>query len=358
MAMTQEQFDELVQRLEREALDDPGRYRLRLGALASLGYLYVIGVLLVLIGAVALLAYLLIANRSSSFVIVKLLIPIVVLIGVVLRAMWVRLEAPRGLELEPREHPKLFAAIEKVRRAAKAPRADVVLLTNELNAAIVQVARLGMFGWQKNYLILGLPLMQLMGPSEFLAVLAHEFGHLSGAHGRFGAWIYRVRAGWARLNERLQQERHWGSFLFVPFFGWFAPKFAAWSFVQARQQEYEADRVAAESVGALPLANALVRLDLKSAELDQHYWPSRSASPRCARRPPCPSRSRRPPPRCSWATGCPGSPAISTPSGGRPSHRGGRSATSTCRKAGSASTGCVAGPRTSSATTSSSHWPS
>lgn len=273
MAMSQDQFDALVAELEDLAEQNPGLYKLRLGAFASLGYLYIIGVLAVLLGVVAALAFFVIGSGSGGSALLKLGIPVIVLVGVVVRALRVRIDAPTGFELKPAERPRLFATIDEVRRAAKAPPAHVVLMTGELNAAIVQVPKLGLLGWQKNHLILGLPLMQLMTLDEFKAVLAHEFGHLSGAHGRFGAWIYRIREGWARLNERLQQEKHWGSFLFVPFFGWFAPKFAAWSFVQARAQEYEADRVAAESIGAKPLAHALIRLDLKSRELDQDFWP-------------------------------------------------------------------------------------
>ena len=74
-----------------------------------------------------------------------------------------------------------------------------MLLTGDFNAAIVQHPRFGIFGGTRNYLMLGLPLMQSLSPAEFQAVVAHEFGHLWGAHGRFGAWIYRLRTGWARL---------------------------------------------------------------------------------------------------------------------------------------------------------------
>jgi Zn-dependent protease with chaperone function len=286
--MTQEQFEALVGDLEDQADRNPGLYRLKLGAFASLGYVYIVGILGLLIGAVAGLGYVVVTGGSGGLAFAKIAFPVLILVGVVLKALWVRLDPPAGFEMKPAERRRLFATIEEVREAVKAPPVHKVLLTNELNAAVVQVPRLGLFGWQKNYLILGLPLMQLMTFDEFKAVLAHEFGHLSGAHGRFGAWIYRIREGWARLNERLQQERHWGSFLFVPFFGWFAPKFAAYSFVQARQQEYEADRAAAEAIGAPALANALIRLDLKGRELNQHFWPDiyarteREASPTAA----------------------------------------------------------------------------
>jgi Zn-dependent protease with chaperone function len=272
MAITQEQFDELVGRLERDAERNPGLYKLKLGAFATLGYAYIATVLLGLLGVAGAIVAAIVVGKGA--ILFKLVIPLVVLMGLVVKSLWVKLEAPHGMRLARRDQPRLFAAIEEIRRAAKAPRAHEVLLTNDLNAAIVQVPRLGLFGWQKNYLILGLPLLQMLSLDEVKAVLAHEFGHLSGAHGRFGAWIYRVREGWARVNSSLQQAEHWGRFLFVPFFNWYAPKFAAYSFVQARQQEYEADSLAAETVGAEPLARALVRLKLKVDDLERQYWPS------------------------------------------------------------------------------------
>ncbi len=274
MAFSDEQFDELVARLERDAARHPRLYSFRLGAFASLGYLYVFGILACLLVVIGLLLASLRYGGGLLLLVKKLVVPLGILIWVVMRSMWVRLEAPPGLELTRKDYPDLFAMLDNLRRATQAPAVHTVLLNADLNAAVVQVPRLGMFGWQKNYLVLGLPLMQLLPMEEFRSVLAHEFGHLSGAHGRFGAWIYRVRAAWATLAETLQQERHWGSFMFVPFFSWFAPQFAAFSFVKARQQEYEADRLAAETVGPQHMANALIRVSIKGQDLGEHYWPS------------------------------------------------------------------------------------
>lgn len=271
--MKQADFDELVARLERAADADPRAYHLKLGAFAALGYLYVLTILLLLVALVgSLVAW--IVYGKGAFLALKLAIPVVVLIGLVARALWVRLEAPEGIEASRSSFPQLFATIDEVRAATRAPPAHVVLLNSAFNAAVVQVPRLGLFGWQRNYLLLGLPLMQQLSVEEFKAVLAHEFGHLSGAHGRFGAWIYRVRVFWDRIATTLQEQQHWGSFLFVPFFSWYAPKFAAWSFVKARQQEYEADRLAAETSGTRSIASALVRIQLKGEEIDTRFWPA------------------------------------------------------------------------------------
>lgn len=271
MRVNQEQYEALVERLEQQAEHSPRIYRAKLGAMALLGYGYIAGVLTLLLVAVALLA-LLAVQRSGAMIALKLGIVLVPLIWAVVRAMSVRLEPPSGKELFREDAPELFACIEEVRAKACAPQAHKVLITDDFNAAVVQHPRLGIFGWPRNYLILGLPLMQALDLQEFRAVLGHEFGHLSGAHGKFGAWIYRLRAGWGRLTHALEQDDHWGKVLFVPFFKWYAPAFSALSFVQARRQEYEADRVAAAVANERTAGQALIRVHLQSRFLNRKYW--------------------------------------------------------------------------------------
>jgi Zn-dependent protease with chaperone function len=272
--MTQEEFETLVRRLELDAETHPSAYRRKLGALALLGYGYIIGVLVLLFGGVFLFGWLATVYHGVLLLLKKVGWALLVLIYVVLRAMWVKFEPPQGWKLARRDYPQLFQVVDEVRAKARAPRVHHVLLTNDFNAAVAQYPRFGIFGGVRNYLILGLPLMQALSPEEFKAVMAHEFGHLSGAHGRFGAWIYRLRMGWVRLLVALEQNQHWGSALFTRFFSWYAPLFQAYSFVQARQQEYEADRVSVEAVGAGAAASALLRVNLQGDFIGEAFWPS------------------------------------------------------------------------------------
>ena len=276
--MTQEDFERaafrsLVQRLEQEAAANPIAYRRKLGALAFLGYGYIAVALTLLIGGAALIVWGA-AVSHALLLLGKVGWALLALIYLVLRAMWVRLEPPQGRVLTSRECPVLFHLIEELRDKGRAPRVDRVLLTGDFNAAIVQHPRFGIFGGTRNYLLLGLPLMQSLTPAEFQAVVAHEFGHLSGAHGRFGAWIYRLRTGWARLLYALQANNHWGAALFTRFFNWYAPLFSAYSFVQARQQEYEADLMSVAAVGRDATASALLRVNSQGEFLGETFWPA------------------------------------------------------------------------------------
>ncbi|HEX8361280.1 MAG TPA: M48 family metallopeptidase [Longimicrobium sp.] len=268
------EFEAYVARLERVARANPRRYRTRVLLFGALGYVYVFAVLAVLVAVTVGLGVWVATSLRGWGLLGKLAIPSALLGWMILRAMWVRLDPPAGRELAHKHAPRLFAEVEAIRKGVQAPRAHHVILTDDFNAAVSQVPRLGMFGWHRNYLVLGVPLMYALPADEFRAVLAHEFGHLSRAHGRSGAWIYRIRATWAGILEQLRREQHGATFIFERFFAWYAPRFAAYSFVLARSHEYEADARAAALVGPGVMASALARTAVCSRYISESFWPT------------------------------------------------------------------------------------
>src|ERR1044072_7921541 len=267
--MDQDKFITLIDRLQAYSRRKPGLYRLRVAALAALGYGYLFTVVLILL----LLVFLIAAGSRFNFVAIKLSLVLLVIAGIVLRSLWVTVPEPDGRELREQDAPQLFALVDEVRRALQGPRVHRILLSDEFNAGIVQIPRLGMFGWSRNYLVVGLPLATALRPEELRAVLAHEFGHLSGSHGRFSGWIYQLRQTWILILTQVEQEKRYASFLFEWFLHWYAPFFNAYSFVLARAQEYEADTSCVELVGKQVAARTLVRTDTKQRAMLEDFWP-------------------------------------------------------------------------------------
>ncbi|HYM86365.1 MAG TPA: M48 family metalloprotease [Pseudoxanthomonas sp.] len=277
----------LVERLEHEAEHAPARYRLKLGLLAALGYVVLLGALASTLGLLLFIVlYMLIVRPPID---PYMAIPIVVLgmAGtVVARALWIRFIAPEGHHLQADEAPALRAEVERVRNAVGAAPLHGIVINGELNAAAAYVPRgFGVWG-QRHYLILGLPLLQALDGRELAAVVAHEFGHFHGGHGHFTGWIYRLRASWYRLLEGMSNGGLWGGQLLWLFFRWYAPYFDAYSQVMARRQEYAADAVAAGVAGADAAASALMRIELASDWLDGEFWPQLRQSARMQAYPP------------------------------------------------------------------------
>ena len=268
--MTPNQFEALVGKLERRALLSPRGYTAKVLLLAALGNSYLA---LVLVLITALLFGLVISIAYLKAIAVKLTLVVGFFIWTILKALWVKLTPPEGEIITARQAPELFSMIRELRSQLNAPDFHQVLITADFNAGIVQVSRLGLFGWSRNYLMIGLPLMKSLTVEQFKAVLAHEFGHLARGHGRVSNWIYRQRLRWAGLTATLDARRSRGSFLFKPFLDWFTPYFNAWSFPMARANEYAADATSVKLTSAQTTAEALTSVSVVDRFLTEHYWP-------------------------------------------------------------------------------------
>lgn len=268
--MSDNRFEALIARLERQARDHPGAYRLKVLLLAALGNIYVLGMLAVIVVLLAVLVGLITVLKAVA---VKLIALVGFFLWTVVKALWVKLEPPTGTEITADQAPELFALVDDLRRRLGAPRFHHVLITDDFNAGVVQSPRLGLFGWPRNYLLLGLPLMKALTDEQFKAVLAHELGHLAKGHGRMSNWIYRQRLRWSRLLAILEASASRGGFLFKPFLRWFSPYFSAYSFPMARANEYEADAASAQLASPQAAAEALTGVDVVGSFLAERYWP-------------------------------------------------------------------------------------
>jgi Zn-dependent protease with chaperone function len=268
--MTDEQFSNLVARLEHKLQQNPATYQSRVLLLACLGNAYMLAILLVValmfLGAVVSIIWL-------KALAIKIILVLGVFLWFTIKALWIKFEPPVGFEVTRQQAPALFEVIDHLCQSLGAPRFHHVLVVDELNAGVMQVPRLGIFGWPRNYLLLGLPLMKIMTEAQFTAVLAHEFGHLAHGHARLGNWIYCQRRRWNQLAQLLEQNNSKASFLFKPFFKWFVPYFAAYSFPLARANEYQADAVAVGLCSKQAMAQALTASEVLSRFLNEHYWP-------------------------------------------------------------------------------------
>ncbi|MEH1838791.1 MAG: M48 family metalloprotease [Nostoc sp.] len=275
MTFTQERFDKLIEKLEVFANKQPHLYKLHVGFLATLGYAYIFLVLVVTLTLLVGIIFLMLKAQSIHASSVKGVLFLLAFALVLVRSLWVSFPPPTGLPLQPKDVPNLYSLINQISSKLQAPRFHQILLTNDFNAGVVQRPRLGLLGWQQNYLIVGLPLMLALPPEQFRAVLAHELGHLSRNHSRFSGWIYRQRETWYRIIKGLRQGgNEVSSLIFDRFLTWYSPFFNAYSFVLARMDEYEADRCAVELTGEQNAAEALINVEVKARFIERYFWSS------------------------------------------------------------------------------------
>ena len=273
--MDEQAFRRLVANYEHGSRHDPQRFAATTAAMAAFGYAAILGTLFASAWGLAWGADQLLHGRFKGWKLM-LVLGCASLLFSLLRALWMRPAAPEGIPITASDAPRLFELIEKLRRRTGAPRPDRVLIDGDLNAAVLQQPRLGLLGWHRNHLILGLPLMMGLNTRQLGAVIAHEFGHLRGAHGKLGQWIYRTRRSWfllAQARERASLGGNVADLALAFFFRHFFPRFNARAFVLSRQQEFEADRAAHQIVGARPAAEGLQAMEVQARFLNDEFWP-------------------------------------------------------------------------------------
>lgn len=267
-------FEELVRAAEAEIEAQPGVYKFRLALLAGLGYAVIFGLLAVLILILGGTIYG--ALLSSGFLILlinkKIFIVLIAAVWVLVRSLLVSIRAPEGLAVSRKDAPGLWREIDDLRRNLRALPLHRVVLVPDMNAAVAQTPRLGLMGPYKNTLVLGLELLMTLTPAQARSVLAHEFGHLSGQHGRFGNWIYRKRLTWARIGQAFGERSGIALSPMTRFINWYVPRLVGYSFALARSQEYEADAVAARLTSPEDAAAALMLVRVRDEITRDLFW--------------------------------------------------------------------------------------
>lgn len=275
--MNEREFENHVRGLMFEAQNNPGRYRFQLLCFVLFGYGFILLMVTLALGVAGGIVWGLIwvgQEVSAGHIHFSLglgrllLIVIPVALGALvfalssLRSLWVVLPEPEGLVLERGQAVALFQETDRLREALSVPTFHQVILTEDLNAAALQVPRFGIFGFQRNYFLVGIPLLLTHSPEQIRAVLAHEMAHLSRKHSAFGAWIARMSLTWRMLLYALHQTENSGFDIYYSFFSWFVPRLELRSFALRRQEEFESDKLAAEAVGAKALGDFLIQIGL------------------------------------------------------------------------------------------------
>lgn len=274
--MRKSDFEVLFERARLRARRNPRLFRLGVTLRAAFGVCFVLGLGL---AALALLGWALAplydgAWLASPWHAARLVLawPALIVLWTVPQVLKVRFPRPSGILLAREESPRLFELLDRMARRFRTPPIDAVRITGDLNAAILQRPRAGRPWRLGTTLIVGLPLAFSLSPRQFVAVLAHEFGHLRRQRVALGGWGCHVRALWHQVLENLETIPS----RFAPVFGAIAqmetPVYCAESLVLSHLDELEADEAAAGVVGARRLGHALAEVALKHRFLAEDYW--------------------------------------------------------------------------------------
>jgi heat shock protein HtpX len=171
-----------------------------------------------------------------------------------------------GLLLTSRNNPEVLNLINEIAQKTRQKIPSEVYLTADLNAGVFENG--GFLGSKsRRVMLIGLPLLQVLNVTQFKSVIVHEFGHYYGGDTKLGPWVYKTRT--AILRTVIALSRH-SNILQTPFI-WYGKFFLRITQGISRQQEYTADRLAAELNGKTAVIKALQIIQVSSRAFSD-YW--------------------------------------------------------------------------------------
>ena len=252
----------------------------------ALFYAFVVGsiLLLLLILAGELVAF----AAALRFGLARFITPFLqrhtALLSLFIRSFWTRRRIEFQVPLEEPDAPALFSFLRELSRRLQVPAPRRVRL--EMNASAWVLLKGIRRGADATTLGLGYDLVAALTEREIEAVLAHEMAHAKLVRRGLRSWLNGGLARAAKLtNElssqvvgyrRVRQSFELGEWFLNPADRCtrLAARLVA---TYSRQDEFEADRGAAELGGAAPLRSALVKLDHLAAKTARIGWNERVA---------------------------------------------------------------------------------
>lgn len=232
-------------------LGEPRRIR-RLAALAAaLNASFYVLVFLVLAGAVAALA--LVVLLFGGLGLYLIMFPAGVLVAAVDQIIRSALPARRaghlsGIAVGREDQPRLWALVDEVCERVGQRRVDGLRITLTGSAGAAEVGRS-----HRRMLWIPLTYLTVLGEDELRGVVAHELYHFAQGDTRFARRLVTVRDALARTIWRLDRI---GSVLRYPF-RWYGRLLSTFLASLSREQEFAADAFAAANFGAANVAKGL-----------------------------------------------------------------------------------------------------
>lgn len=199
--------------------------------------------------------------------------------------LWAPQPAPLGLRVPDHMAPRFRRRIDSMCRRLGVPPIEEILVTPDMNAALVCRPRHGLFGRMRTTLLLGVPLIHSLTPAQLAAVLMHELAHLRTQREGLDAWAAHVRAWWLRIQDRIDDDASPLGKILRRLLEPTLLRDLERTLRLSRMDEFEADAWAARRIGKRQLAAALIEVELKGRFLTENYWCKVMEQARHLRRP-------------------------------------------------------------------------
>lgn len=190
---------------------------------------------------------------------------------IILKSLYIKLEAPNEVTLNREEHPQLFKVIDSAIEMTKAPKLDEIYILDDANVRVTCL--LNGFGANgKNILGIGIQVLKLLNEEEFKAVIIHELAHIYNDDTKVSSKISRRLTRWNEIVYRVDEgDNIIKMILLLPFAKFYIEKLERYLDAMSQTKELLADKEVSKYMSAEIYAKATMKLEIMEKFLANPY---------------------------------------------------------------------------------------
>lgn len=190
---------------------------------------------------------------------------------IILKSLYIKLEAPNEVTLNREEHPQLFKVIDSAIEMTKAPKLDEIYILDDANVRVTCL--LNGFGANgKNILGIGIQVLKLLNEEEFKAVIIHELAHIYNDDTKVSSKISRRLTRWNEIVYRVDEgDNIIKMILLLPFAKFYLEKLERYLDAMSQTKELLADKEVSKYMSVEIYAKATMKLEIMEEFLANPY---------------------------------------------------------------------------------------
>lgn len=190
---------------------------------------------------------------------------------IILKSLYIKLEAPNEVTLNREEHPQLFKVIDSAIEMTKAPKLDEICILDDENIGVTCL--LNGFGANgKNVLVIGIKALKVLSEEELKAAIIHELAHIYNEDTKVSSKISRRLTRWNEIVYRVDEgDNIIKMILLLPFAKFYIEKLERYLDAMSQTKELLADKEVSKYMSVEIYAKATMKLEIMEKFLANPY---------------------------------------------------------------------------------------
>ena len=190
---------------------------------------------------------------------------------IILKSLYIKLEAPNEVTLNREEHPQLFKVIDSAIEMTKAPKLDEICILDDENIGVTCL--LNGFGANgKNVLAIGIKALKVLSEEELKAAIIHELAHIYNEDTKVSSKISRRLTRWNEIVYRVDEgDNIIKMILLLPFAKFYIEKLERYLDAMSQTKELLADKEVSKYMSVEIYAKATMKLEIMEKFLANPY---------------------------------------------------------------------------------------